>query len=236
MNAMAMARGERVDLADFLDTLQPQQWDAPTLCAGWRVRDVVAHVVSYEEHGLNDLVKRLARARFAPHRLNDVAVLEYNERTPQELLRFLRDHSEPRGVTGGRGGGVGLVDALIHHQDIRRPLGMPRTIPAERLLHALPFAVTAPPLRGFWTARGVRLVATDLDWSRGRGPEARGTAEAILMTMAGRPAAARDLDGPGATILQRRLGIQAAATPSAAAPEQGGSSRPRRRRDPPPAP
>ena len=81
-----------------------------------------------------------------------------------------------------------------------------REIPEERLLCALPFAVTAPPLRGFWHARGVRLVATDLDWSHGKGPEARGSAEAVLMVLAGRPSVARELTGPGAAILQQRLG------------------------------
>jgi uncharacterized protein (TIGR03083 family) len=206
MNVMALARAERADLADFLATLRPEQWDAPTLCSGWRVRDVVAHVVSYEEHGATDFAKRLARALFRLHRLNDVALAEYNHRSPESLLELLRDHLEPRGVTAQFGGGVGLVDGLIHHQDIRRPLGMPRTIPAERLRYALPFTVTAPPLRGFWNARGVRLIATDLDWTRGKGPEARGTAEAVLMTMAGRRDAARELDGPGGAILQARLG------------------------------
>lgn len=88
---------------------------------------------------------------------------------------------------------------------MRRPLGMGREIPHERLLCALPFAVTAPPLRGFWNARGVRLVVTDLDWTRGKGPEARGTAEAVLMALAGRRGVAGELDGPGASILQRRL-------------------------------
>lgn len=200
-----MARAERADLAGFLDMLRPEQWDAPSLCSGWRVRDVVAHVISYEEHGTADFVKRFARARLRPRHLNDVALADYSHRSPEALLEFLHSHLEPRGATARFGGGVGLVDGLIHHQDIRRPLGMPRTIPTERLLYALPFAVTAPPLRGFWTARGVRLIATDLDWTRGKGPEARGTAEALLMTMAGRREAVRELVGPGATILQNRL-------------------------------
>ncbi len=97
----------------------------------------------------------------------------------------MRTRLTPHGATARVGGRVGLVDALIHHQDMRRPLGLPRQIPAERLLNALPFTVTAPPLRGLWNARGVRLVATDLDWSRGKGPEARGPAEAVLMVLAG---------------------------------------------------
>lgn len=201
-----MAAAERSELADFLDTLTPAEWETPSLCAGWTVRDVVAHMVSYEEHGAADLATRLLRARLRPHRLNEVAIEEYRYRARRELVAFLREHLEPRGATAGFGGGVGLVDGLIHQQDIRRPLGKPRTIPAERLRYALSFAVTAPPLRGFWRARGVRMVATDLDWARGNGPEARGEAEACLMTMAGRAGVARELSGPGAALLVQRLG------------------------------
>lgn len=203
---MAMACAERADMADFLASLAADQWDHPSLCAGWRIRDVAAHVVSYEEHGAADLLKRLAKARFRPGRVNDVALAEYAARDPLELVEFLRSHLTPHGPTARFGGRVGLVDAMIHHQDMRRPLGMARDIPAERLLTALPFAVTAPPLRGFWHGRGVRLVATDVDWSRGKGPEARGDAEAVLMVLAGRHDVARDLTGPGASILQERLG------------------------------
>lgn len=206
MDVMALARAERSDLADFLSVLSPRQWESPSLCAGWSVREVVAHIVSYEEHGPADLLKRLARTRFRPQRLNEAALADYRDKGPDELLEFLRDHLEPQGSTARFGGRVGLVDCLIHQQDIRRPLGMPRDVPADRLAAALPFAVCAPPLRGFWKARGVRLVATDLDWTHGHGPEARGHGEAVLMAMAGRGAAAADLTGPGARILQDRIG------------------------------
>ena len=201
-----MAQQERAELADFLASLPPDQWEQPSLCAGWRVRDVVAHVISYEEHGATDLARWLAQARFRPGRLNQVALARYSHLGPAELVEYLRTHTRPRGVTAQRGGGVGLVDAVLHHQDVRRPLGLRRDVPAERLAYALPFAVTAPPLRGFWHARGVRLVATDLDWSRGRGPEARGNAEAVLMVLAGRGGVAAELTGPGAAVLQQRLG------------------------------
>jgi uncharacterized protein (TIGR03083 family) len=205
VSVLQLARDERSDLADLLDTLTPEQWNAPTLCPGWSVRDVVTHMISYEEHGKRDMFRRLRRAGFRFGRLNDVAKAEYSDLGPAELITFLRGHLEPHGSTARFGGGVGLVDGLIHQQDIRRPLGLPRRIPAERLRYALPFAVTAPPLRGFWHTRGVRLIATDLDWSRGRGPEARGDAEAVLMVLAGRATVAQDLTGPGADILQDRL-------------------------------
>lgn len=206
VDVMVMACQERAEMADFLESLRPEQWDEPSLCAGWRVRDVVAHMISYEDHGKVDLAKRLARARFRPRDLNAVALAEYSDLEPQDLVEFLRAHLRPRGATARFGGGVGLVDCLIHQQDIRRPLGIPRDIPPERLRYALPFAVTAPPLRGFWNARGVRLIAGDSHWARGKGPEARGQSEAVLMTLAGRAGVADELTGPGAAVLQRRLG------------------------------
>lgn len=200
-----MAHDERADVAEFLASLRSDQWDQESLCLGWRIRDVAAHLVSYEEQGWPGLIKRLAKAHFRPGRINDVGLKEYADRDPDELVAFLRGHLTPRGATARFGGRVGLVDGLVHHQDMRRPLGMRRHIPAERLLCALPFAVTAPPLRGFWHARRVRLVATDLDWSWGRGPEARGPAEAVLMVLAGRRGVAGELDGPGTSVLQERL-------------------------------
>jgi uncharacterized protein (TIGR03083 family) len=118
---------------------------------------------------------------------------------------MIRAHAEPHGLTGGFGGRIALTDGMIHQQDIRRSVGIPRTIDQERLRTALDFARFAPTIRGAWRARGVRLVATDLDWSHGSGPEVRGSGEALLMAMAGRRAALDDLDGPGKAKFAQRL-------------------------------
>jgi uncharacterized protein (TIGR03083 family) len=104
------------------------------------------------------------------------------------------------------GGAIGLTDCLIHHQDIRRPLGRPRTIPLERLEPTLRTALFAPVIRGLLRVYDVRLVATDLDWSFGRGPEVRAPAEALLMAIAGRRGLGGELSGPGAERLLRRIG------------------------------
>ncbi|MEC3975894.1 maleylpyruvate isomerase family mycothiol-dependent enzyme [Amycolatopsis sp. H20-H5] len=205
MTMMAMAREERADFLALLTTLPPEQWDAPTLCSRWRVRDVVAHVVSYEELGKRGLAARFVKGRFIPDRVNDVGVSEYNTRSPAELLELLGDHLEPRGLTAGFGGMIALVDGLIHQQDIRRPLGLPRDVPAERLRRALKAALVAPPIRAFWRARGLRLVATDLGWSTGSGPEVRGPGESLLMAIAGRRVAVDELTGPGQVTLAARI-------------------------------
>src|SRR3712207_3090221 len=137
MTVMEMAVAERAEMADFLESLSPAQWEMPSLCAGWRVREVAAHVISYEERSPAEMLALLARARFRPGRLNDAAMVGYRHLAQAELIGFMRSHLEPRGTTAARGGGVGLVDGLIHHQDMRRPLGMPRPIPADRIRYAL---------------------------------------------------------------------------------------------------
>jgi uncharacterized protein (TIGR03083 family) len=202
---MDLARQEREDFAALLADFSPEQWEAPTLCDRWRVRDVVAHVISYDELDRLGLLGRFAKGRFLLNRINAVGVADYASRPPQELSELMRIHAEPSGLPAGFGGMIALVDSMIHQQDIRRPMGLPRDIPAERLLPALSFAVTAPTILGFWRTRRVRLVATDLDWSTGRGPEVRGAAESLLMAMAGRRGVVGELSGPGQAKLAGRL-------------------------------
>lgn len=206
MDVMALASAERADLATLLTELTPAQWDAPTPCSEWRVRDVAAHVVSYEGLGAAALAQRFVKGRLMFDRVNEVGVAEQSTRSSEDLIALVRSHVVPHGITARFGGRVALTDALIHHQDIRRPLGLPREVPLERLRAVLPFALTAPPIRGLWHIRGVRVVATDLDWAAGRGPEARGTGEAVLMTIAGRRGVAQELSGPGRDRLVQRLG------------------------------
>ena len=200
-----LAREERADFAAFLATLSPQQWQAPTLCAGWRVRDVVAHVIGYDDLDTRRLLAYVIQGRLRLGRVNAAALARYHARSPEQLLALLTDHPQPRGVPAALGGRVGLTEALIHHQDIRRPLGQPRTIPPERLLPALRIALIAPDIGGLWRIRGVRLVATDLPFSAGIGQEVRGPAEALLMTIAGRHGVAGELPGPGQRKLARRI-------------------------------
>lgn len=205
MGVMALARAEREDLLDLLVTLTPEQWRAPSLCAGWSVQDVVAHVLSYEELGPRQLAGRFARGALRFDRVNAVGLREYRTRSPEQLLDLLRRHLTPTGLTAGLGGAIALTDGLIHHQDIRRPLGLPRTVPEERVLPALRTALFAPTLLGALRVRDVRLVATDVEWAFGRGPEVRGTAEALLMAIAGRRGLAAELSGPGRERVTRRL-------------------------------
>jgi len=200
---MSMAHDERADLAAFLATLTPQQWAAPSLCDKWTVKDVVAHVVSYEELSKWGVAKRLIKGRFVNS--NQLGVDAFSGLTPDQLMDFLKDHLVPRGLTSGFGGMIALVDGTVHHQDLRRPLGLPRSIPTERLVAVLQRVPSNPRLGAGRRIRGLRLRATDVDWTHGDGAEVTGTGEALLMAMTGRPSVINELDGPGQPALANRL-------------------------------
>ena len=203
---MAMATAERGDLADLLVSLSPEQWDAPTLCEEWRVRDVVAHMFSFEDLGMWGTVGRMVKGRFVSGGPNAIGVAAYADRRPDELVALVKDHLRPRGLTAGFGGRIALTDGTIHHQDIRRPLGLPRQIPPERLAVVLDFAKTAPTISAAKRIKGLALSATDLDWRAGDGPLIEGPAESLLMALAGRHGITDELSGPGVPTLAERIG------------------------------
>ncbi|HZE39175.1 MAG TPA: maleylpyruvate isomerase family mycothiol-dependent enzyme [Stackebrandtia sp.] len=203
MDVTALASQERADLADFLSTLSPEQWDTPSLCEGWAVRDVVAHIISYDELTVAGAVMRVVKAGFSLDRANAVGLRA--PRDPADLVAALREHLTPRGLTAGFGGRIGLLDCTIHHQDIRRPLKQPRDIPAERLRHGLDFLPRARAIGTPKRIRGLRLVAEDIGWELGDGPEVRGTGEAVLMGVSGRVEVLDELSGDGVDVLRRRL-------------------------------
>lgn len=200
---MDLARDERTDLAEFLATLTPEQWRTESLCTGWTVKDVVAHIVSYEELNLAGLLKRFAKGRVV--HANEVGVAEYSTMSTDELLEFLNGHLRPQGLTAGFGGMIGLVDGTVHHQDIRRALGRPRTVPAQRLQRILPLVPGNPRLGAGRRIKGLRLHANDIEWEHGSGPEVTGTGEALLLAMTGRRQAAEELTGAGAATLLGRI-------------------------------
>jgi len=101
----------------------------------------------------------------------------------------------------------GFLDHFIHQQDIRRPLGRPRTIDEDQLRAALELLPTVET-KIFATkpmVAGLRLEATDVDWAHGDGPLVRGPGEALVMAGGGRSVALGELDGDGVSVLRDRL-------------------------------
>jgi uncharacterized protein (TIGR03083 family) len=199
----ALARLERAEFADLLGGLTPEQWNVPSLCDGWTVRDVATHSIAYLGQSRTRLIVNMIHSRFDIDRLNARGVGDYAGLEPEELTELMRQGVEPSGAAALYGGRVALIECLIHQQDIRRPLGQPRTIPEDRLRVSLNYARISPVIGGARRTRGVRLVASDMDWSAGRGPEIRGAGEALLLAMTGRSATVvAELGGEGLALLR----------------------------------
>ena len=205
LSVKPLATDERTSLYELLRGLTPEQWAAPSLCAGWTVRDVVAHHLSYDDLPIPTMIGRFGRNLFRFAQTNQLGLDDLAGATPDQLLELLRAHLSPSGLPRAFGSRIALLDCMVHQQDIRRPLGLEREIPVQRWIPAIEFALVAPPIHAFHRIRGLHLVSADTDWSFGRGPEVRGPREALLMAVTGRPVALDDLTGPGVDALRDRM-------------------------------
>ena len=198
----------RLEIADLLDTLGPEQWEAPTLCAGWTVRHLAAHLLQPMLVGFGRFFLVALR-----HRGDTAATVDHVARTiarrePSELIALLRSHAIDR-VNPPRVGPMGpFAETCIHLRDIARPLGLPADARQEDWLDLLRYLTAPDPAPNLVTPEriaGLTLLATDLRWQHGSGPRVAGSLEALTMAVTGRAAAVADLDGPGVDILRARL-------------------------------
>ncbi len=202
---MPLAAEERADLLELLRELTPAQWNAQSLCTNWRVRDVAIHIVSYDELSTAATVATFLRGGLRTGPVNEVALSRYRDLDTDGIIDLVARNQHPSGLPSGFNGGIALTDGTIHHQDIRRALHLPRTIPEHRLVPALTFSLRAPTLPSKGNTRKLKLVATDVDWTVGDGPEITGPGEALLMAATGRAPALNDLSGNGLPTLRKRV-------------------------------
>jgi uncharacterized protein (TIGR03083 family) len=210
---------EVVDIGDLLYDLRDEEWDEPSLCEGWRVRDVVGHMAFGHTTRFPKVVVLVVRYRGNIERASfELSRRFASTHTPAELAAFwdlelVQKHAS-RGIARTIADHEAFVDHVVHHQDMRRPLGRPRQIPEARLvavLEALPM-IDSKLFDTRSKLDGVRVSATDVEWRHGDGPTIEGPGEAIVMAVAGRTVALDDLEGDGVAVLAERIG--AAATSS----------------------
>lgn len=179
---------QRVAMREVLHDLAPEEWEQPSLCAGWRVRDTAAHLISSPQMGWANTVRALGGSWRGYNAMILRDGLRRGRAPVAEILAQYDEWAEvPRGpvcVTHVEP----LLDAIVHTQDVVRPLGRTVAVPPEAAVVAADRACLMPFF--FGTRRllaEVRMVATDIDWARGSGREVRAPVLDLLMMAAGRP-------------------------------------------------
>ncbi|WP_086824147.1 maleylpyruvate isomerase family mycothiol-dependent enzyme [Allokutzneria sp. NRRL B-24872] len=197
-----LVHAERAALIDDLAQVDAALWDKPSLCAGWSVHDVVAHLIDSARTTRIGFVAGLVRARFDFDRQNARGVARERGASPEETLARLRQVMT-RTTTPPAPLDTRLVEEIVHGEDIRRPLGLTRAYPHEAVARALRLQTrTAASFGGAKElVAGVRLTATDTDVVIGEGPEVRGTSLSLLLAVSGRQDALAELTGPGLSAL-----------------------------------
>jgi len=188
----------RLEIADDIAALSPGQWDLPSWCTGWRVRDVLGHLVHMAESTQVSLSWQIMRNGVRPDVALERIARKLGDQPVPELAARLRSAADRHSRVPGAPSALGLGDLLVHSADALRPTG---TIPdppvadvlvvldaygkwGRRVVHAAP-------------DRGVSLAATDAEWHRGSGPEVRGKAVDLLLFVANRQQVVERLEGPG---------------------------------------
>ncbi|WP_306363976.1 maleylpyruvate isomerase family mycothiol-dependent enzyme [Nocardia sp. CC227C] len=181
-------REERLSLADYLDGLTAADWSRDSLCDGWTVHDVLAHVTLSNRDTWRRVLTDIIRARGDWNRMTADQARRYAaRRTPAELVAELRAGADLHRPAPGASQLDPLVDTIIHGQDIARPLARPRPVPTAPGVTALDHVLNSRFYGARKRLRDTRLIATDADWTRGDGStEIRASIADLLLAATGR--------------------------------------------------
>jgi uncharacterized protein (TIGR03083 family) len=189
---------DRRDLAAMLDGLSAKQWDAPSLCDGWAVRHVAAHLTMPLRYSVPGFLLRLAAAGGNFQRMSDRVARRDGELPREQLTGALRDKAEYPWKPPGGGFEAALTHEVIHGLDITAALGIGRRVPDHAMIAVLDTVTGPASAKHFGVdASGVELQATDLEWSHGSGAPLRGPAADLVLLLTGRRVADGALTGPG---------------------------------------
>jgi uncharacterized protein (TIGR03083 family) len=197
-NYWSAVHAQRIMLADQVDALDPTAWDSPSWCDGWRVRDVLGHLVHLAEASPHSMALDMMRNGIRPNMaLSHCAVALGHQAVPDLTSRL-------RAAAGGRFHVIGtprtvvLGEVVTHGSDLLRPLSLDVAISGEHLIPVLDaYRRFGRVAFGTKTIGTVRLVATDCDWAHGGGDEVKGRAIDLLLLLANRRQVLPALTGPG---------------------------------------
>jgi uncharacterized protein (TIGR03083 family) len=199
---------QRRRVADMLDDLGPEEWNQPSLCDGWTVRDVAAHL-TLQQLGPGEAIAMMLRYRGnTPRAIAESSRRRATDWSTAGIAAAIRSTIETRRHSFGVTNRETLIDILVHGADIAVPLHREFPMPSDAAVLAIDRVFTMrwpPPFPVRRVLSAYRLVATDVDWTYGTGPDVRGPIGALLLVSTGRNAALPQLTGDGKAALVEQL-------------------------------
>ncbi|MGH3952598.1 MAG: maleylpyruvate isomerase family mycothiol-dependent enzyme [Mycobacterium sp.] len=217
MSAADILRGNDLRFLDAAQDLTMEEWLRPSLCTEWSNHEVLAHLVVGRSASVRDITAGMIRQRSFDRENTHAAKTLAADHAPAELLSDYRVFiDQPIGIGKVFPRTLLLGDHVVHELDILFALERTSSIPAGTLIKVLNTQVGLPNpfVPAYFTARGLRLHATDAHWAHGKsGPVVQGPAAALTSVLAGRPKMLAHLGGDGTAVLAERLGARAGAPP-----------------------
>lgn len=195
---------EREAIVRDVDDLDEAAWKTPSLCAEWSVGQVFAHITTATMMTPPRFLAAFASTGFRFNIYADRQVAKYYQDRPAAAAAFLRSNINRTTAPPGPKS-TWISETVVHSEDIRRPLGIAHSYDPDAVRRAADNYTGSNVLIGSRDrVAGLRLEATDDEWSHGAGPTVRGPLLAIVMAMTGRRAFLDDLEGDGVAVLHER--------------------------------
>jgi len=198
---------ERESLLAMLETLAPSEWNAQSLCAEWRIRDVVGHLISETSMSISKLVKGTVKNGFRVNRFIARDACRKGDLNDDELVDTFRTVLTACSHLPGLSSMSMLEGIVVHSLDIRTPLNRDYAVPEDRLVLVASDLLSSRYFVGRKLFSELRVTATDVDWSSGAGAEVTGPIEGFVLAMSGRNVGLDQLHGEGMVTVQQRVGI-----------------------------
>jgi uncharacterized protein (TIGR03083 family) len=207
----SLIHAERGRLADMIEGLTPEQWNTPSLCAGWTVGQLAAHILGGAEQTPGNFMLGMLRAGFRFDSMIDREMGERSGLSQQEVAERLRQRTSTTNKPPAPATAM-LGEVVVHGEDLRRPIGIEREVAPQAVNECLDMYTKANfPVGGKKRIAGLALKTTDTDWSWGTGPEVSGPALSLVLAMTGRRAGLAELSGEGVATITERMPASAAA-------------------------
>jgi uncharacterized protein (TIGR03083 family) len=200
----SLIHSERAALAADLAELTDQQWATRSLCDRFTVREVLAHLTAGASLNPARWLAGVIRCRFDFDQQVAMRLAEQMDTTPADTLARFR-HVITSTTKPPLPAVAMLGEAIVHGEDIRRPLGIHRDYPITNLTTVADYYQGSDlVVLAKGRVRDLRLAATDGPFTTGSGPLVSGTTLALIMAMTGRVTYCDELDGDGVAALRAR--------------------------------